>query len=71
MTNDSEHFESIAPGSVKVKVIHLNGGHAYLTPIDNIDYKTVNKTNTETFGREAIPQRSGGSIPFVALFEKN
>jgi hypothetical protein len=26
---------------------------------------------TETFGVPAIPVRSGGSIPIVALFEKN
>ena len=25
---------------------------------------------TETFGVKAIPQRTGGSIPIVALFEK-
>ena len=25
---------------------------------------------TDTFGVKAIPQRSGGSIPIVALFEK-
>ena len=42
----AEHFESIAPVSVKIKVIPLNGGYAYNTPIDNIDFKTVNKTYT-------------------------
>ena len=66
----AEHFESIAPGSVKIKITPLNGGHTYLTPIDNIDYKAVNKINTKIFGKEAIQSRSGGSIPFVALFEK-
>lgn len=25
---------------------------------------------TETYGKEAVPFRSGGSIPIVALFEK-
>jgi hypothetical protein len=29
-----------------------------------------NKAYTETFGVPAIPVRSGGSIPIVALFEK-
>ena len=28
------HFESIAPGSVKVKVTPHHGGQAYVTPID-------------------------------------
>jgi len=66
----TKHFESIAPKSVKVKVTPHHGGHAYVTPIDNIGYKAANKAYTETFGVPAIPQRSGGSIPIVALFEQ-
>lgn len=64
-----KHFESIAPKSVKVKVNPHHGGFPYVTPIDNIAYKAANKAYTETFGVPAIPQRSGGSIPIVALFE--
>jgi len=65
-----DHFEGIAPKSVKVKVTPHHGGHPYVTPIDNIGYQAANKAYTETFGVPAIPQRSGGSIPIVALFEK-
>ena len=65
-----EHFERIAPKAVKVKVTPHHGGHPYVTPIDNIGYQAANKAYTETFGVPAIPQRSGGSIPIVALFEK-
>ncbi|OIQ37192.1 MAG: peptidase dimerization domain protein [Bacteroidetes bacterium MedPE-SWsnd-G1] len=64
------HFESIAPNSVKVEVKPHHGGQGYVTPIDNIGYKAANKAYTETFGVQAIPQRSGGSIPIVSLFEK-
>ncbi len=64
-----KHFESIAPKSVTVKVTPHHGGFPYVTPIDNIGYKAANKAYTETFGKPAIPQRSGGSIPIVALFE--
>ncbi len=66
----TEHFISIAPKAVKVKVTPFHGGNAYVTPIDNIGYKAANKAYTETFGIEAIPQRSGGSIPIVSLFEQ-
>ena len=66
----TKHFESIAPKGVRVKVIPHHGGQGYVTPIDNISYKAANKAYTETFGIPAIPQRSGGSIPIVALFEK-
>jgi acetylornithine deacetylase/succinyl-diaminopimelate desuccinylase-like protein len=64
------HFESIAPKSVKVKVKPHHGGQGYVTPIDNIGYKAAHKAYSETFGVQPIPQRSGGSIPIVALFEK-
>ena len=64
------HFEEIAPKGVKVKVTPHHGGQGYVTPIDNIGYKAANKAYSETFGINSIPQRSGGSIPIVALFEQ-
>lgn len=64
------HFKSIAPKSVKVKVTPHHGGQGYVTPIDNIGYKAASKAYETTFGKTPIPQRSGGSIPIVALFEK-
>ncbi len=65
-----KHFESIAPSGVTVKVKPHHGGQGYVTPTDSIGYKAANKAYTETFGVPAIPVRSGGSIPIVALFEK-
>ena len=65
-----KHFESIAPKGVRIKVTPHHGGQAYVTPIDNIGYKAAEKAYEETFGKTPIPQRSGGSIPIVALFEK-
>tara|TARA_R110001592_G_scaffold53101_2_gene162903 strand:+ start:8979 stop:10370 length:1392 start_codon:yes stop_codon:yes gene_type:complete len=64
------HFESIAPAGVTVKVTPHHGGQGYVTPIDNIGYKAASKAYETTFGKTPIPQRSGGSIPIVALFEK-
>lgn len=66
----SKHFESLAPAAVQVKVTPHHGGQGYVTPIDSIGYQAANKAYTETFGVPAIPVRSGGSIPIVALFEK-
>lgn len=66
----TKHFNAIAPKSVKVKVIPHHGGQGYVTPIDTIGYKAANKAYQESFGVAPIPQRSGGSIPIVALFEK-
>jgi|TARA_R100000479_G_scaffold31436_4_gene12678 acetylornithine deacetylase/succinyl-diaminopimelate desuccinylase-like protein len=65
-----EHFESIAPKAVEVEVKPHHGGQAYVTPIDNTGYRAASKAYEKTFGKTPIPQRSGGSIPIVALFEK-
>lgn len=64
------HFEKIAPKSVKVVVKPHHGGQGYVTPIDSIGYQAASKAYQATFGQTPIPQRSGGSIPIVALFEK-
>ena len=66
----ADHFENIAPKGVTVKVTPHHGGQAYVTPIDSIGYRAAEKAYEETFGKTPIPQRSGGSIPIVALFEK-
>ena len=64
------HFESIAPKSVKVVVKPHHGGQGYVTPTDNIAYQAASKAYETSFGKVPIPQRSGGSIPIVALFEQ-
>ena len=64
------HFESIAPKSVKVVVKPHHGGQGYVTPTNNIAYKAASKAYETSFGKTPIPQRSGGSIPIVALFEQ-
>ncbi|WP_278034207.1 dipeptidase [Flavobacterium nitratireducens] len=66
----TKHFTAIAPKAVTVKVTPHHGGQGYVTPIDSIGYKAANMAYTETFGVPAVPVRGGGSIPIVALFEK-
>ena len=65
-----DHFEKIAPKSVKVKVSPHHGGEPVVTPTDSIAYKAAQKAILQSFGKEPIPTRGGGSIPIVALFEK-
>ena len=64
------HFKNIAPKGVTVKVTPHHGGQGYVTPIDTIAYQAASKAYETTFGKKPIPQRSGGSIPIVALFEQ-
>ncbi len=65
-----KHFESIAPAGVRVVVNPHHGGEPVVTPIDSIAYKSASKAYEKTFGKTPIPVRSGGSIPIIALFEK-
>jgi acetylornithine deacetylase/succinyl-diaminopimelate desuccinylase-like protein len=64
------HFESIAPPSVKVKVTPHHGALPAVTPTDSPAYLAAAKAMKETFGKEPVPYRGGGSIPIVALFEQ-
>lgn len=65
-----KHFESIAPSCVKVEVRPHHGGEAVLTPTDSVAFKAASKAMEQTYGKKPIPTRGGGSIPIVALFEK-
>ncbi len=65
-----KHFESIAPASVKVEVRPHHGGEPVLTPTDSVAFKAASKAMEQTYGKKPIPTRGGGSIPIVALFEK-
>lgn len=66
----TDHFNSIAPTQVKVKVTAHHGGEPAVTPIDSIAYKAAENAYEEGWGKKPIPTRDGGSIPIVALFEK-
>ena len=66
----TDYFTSIAPKSVSVVVRPHHGGEPYVSPTDIIAYQAASKAMKTTFGKEPVPVRSGGSIPIVALFEK-
>ncbi len=64
------HFESIAPKSVKVEVTSLHGGQGYVCPIDIPAYQAAEKAYNDTYGKRPVPVRSGGSIPIISTFEE-
>lgn len=66
----SDHFNKIAPKSVQVTVKPHHGGEPVVTPTDGIAYQAAEKALEQSFGKKPIPTRGGGSIPIVALFEK-
>ena len=65
-----DHFAKIAPKSVSVKVRPHHGGEPVVTPTDSVAFKAAAMAMETTFGKKPIPTRGGGSIPIVALFEK-
>ncbi len=65
-----DYFKSIAPEGVTVKVMEHHGGEPYMTPIDSNAYKAAAAAIKDTFGKDPIPVRGGGSIPICSLFEK-
>ena len=65
-----DHFKAIAPKGVTVKVTPHHGGEPAVTPVDSIGYLAASDAYEKSFGVKPIPVRSGGSIPIVAMFEK-
>ncbi len=64
------YFKSIAPAGVTVKASEHHGGEPYMTPVDSKAYKAAAAAIKDTFAKDPIPVRGGGSIPICALFEK-
>jgi acetylornithine deacetylase/succinyl-diaminopimelate desuccinylase-like protein len=65
-----KHFEGIAPKSVKVKVNAHHGGYPVVVPTNSVEYKAAEKAMEQAFGKKPLPQRGGGSIPIVAMFDQ-
>lgn len=66
----SDYVKELAPKSVKVDVDFLQGCNGYSTSINSSEYLIVKEAFKKVYGKTPIPQRNGGSLPIVALFEK-
>ena len=66
----ADYFPTLAPSSVEVIVKPHHGGHGYVLPTSDKGFQAAKKAMTHTFGKETLATRGGGSIPIVALFEK-
>ena len=66
----TKHFHKIAPPSVTVKVTEMHGATPAVTPTDSPAYHAASLAMKQTFGKNPVPIRSGGSIPIVASFER-
>ena len=66
----ADHFRHLAPPGVRVDVRPHHGGVPAVLPTDSPEYRAAAEAMEATFGRAPIPSRGGGSIPIVALFER-
>ncbi|MFC2123855.1 dipeptidase [Bacteroidota bacterium] len=66
----TKYFRSIVPKTMKVRVTAHHGGEAAVTPIDSVAFQAASEAFNEGWGKRPIPMMEGGSIPIVALFEK-
>ncbi|MDR2126781.1 MAG: dipeptidase [Prevotellaceae bacterium] len=64
------HFKSIAPQCVKVKVKNLHGGQGYVASADSPGYQAASKALQDVYGKKPVPVRSGGSISVISTFEQ-
>jgi len=64
-----KHIENITPKTVSVEVSTHHGGNPYVTPEDFKGYESAIKAYKDSFGIDPIPQKDGGSIPIVPMFE--
>ncbi len=66
----AQHLQHIAPKSVQVRVDKLHGAKPVVVSTDRDEYQAASKAYQDTFGKEPLPVRTGGSIPVVAFFSQ-
>ncbi len=65
-----DHIRQIAPSGTSVEVERLHGGEGYVTPVDFPAYRAASRALEESYEKQPVPVRSGGSIPIVSDFEE-
>lgn len=65
-----KHLQVIAPKTVTVKTYIHSGGFSSVVPMDSLEYRAASRALLQTFGREPLPLKCGGSIPVVATFQE-
>ena len=65
----TNHIKNITPNSVSIDVTTHHGGNPYITPEDFKGYESAINAYKDSFGIDPIPQKDGGSIPIVPMFE--
>ena len=62
--------KELAPAGVEVVVHNIHGGEGVLVPVDTPAIRAASVALKETYGRDPVFLREGGSIPIAALFDE-
>ncbi|HEX6655492.1 MAG TPA: dipeptidase [Candidatus Limnocylindria bacterium] len=65
----ANHLRQIAPSTVEIEVKVIHGGQPAITPLDHPAVEVASRALRETFGKEPVHHRSGGSIPVVPALD--
>jgi acetylornithine deacetylase/succinyl-diaminopimelate desuccinylase-like protein len=63
------HLKAIAPPTVEIEVRVIHGGQPAITPLDHPAVEVAARALRETFGKDPVQHRSGGSIPVVPALD--
>jgi len=63
------HFKSLAPASVKVKVTPHHGAEPAVLSTESVAFQAAVDAFQEGWDKRPVPTRDGGSIPIVSLFQ--
>jgi len=66
----TEHVRALAPEGVTVTVRPHHGGHPWAADPSHPVFEAAAAALRETFGRDPVYVREGGSIPIIPMFER-
>ena len=66
----TKHIKNITPKGVTVEVREHHGGEPYVAPTDTIGFQAASNAYEDVFKLKPFATKDGGSIPIIALFEK-
>jgi len=70
LTLFKRRVKELAPAGVEVIVHKVHGGEGMVVPVDTPPMRAAAAALRETYGRDPVFLREGGSIPIAALFDE-
>ncbi|HEV7129874.1 MAG TPA: dipeptidase [Ktedonobacterales bacterium] len=62
--------QELCPPGVTMTVTEIHGGDAVVVPLDNVYIRAAERAVEQEWGKAPVFERSGGSIPIGALFDR-